>query len=200
MKDNSIFTKIISVILAVLIWTVMLWGEFAGIYHAFAHHGIADGFISVFIPPYSWYRSVDFIFYLARDGLTKAERDEIRYFIDSINLSERAFKILNKEASKSNDPVFTIDEEIEKKILDLLRKSLKKSQNVRDEILSKIHPKLPQHYRDKFCVGIKLSITGMEDRDPLIGFEGQWLLDEWGDWYNANLHEIRAKYSGKKKR
>ena len=197
MNGNGFFSKLIGGLLQILFILGILWGEFAGIYHAFAHHGTRDGFISVFIPPYSWYRSIDFIFWLSRDGLTRSEKDELGHFIESLALNRKAINMINEEMSKQGF-VGTIDEKIEKETINLRRKSLKESQNIRDEVLSKLHPELPSHYRDEFCEGIKIYLQGWEEFDPQLSIKGQWLHDKWGDWYNEHLHELRAKYSGKK--
>ena len=36
------------------------WLEFGGIYHSFKNVNTTDGLISVFVPPYAWYRSITF--------------------------------------------------------------------------------------------------------------------------------------------
>ncbi len=60
-KEN-IFAGI-TAILSIFLSIAFCWASFGGIYHAFKGHGTADGFIAVFIPPYSWYRSMEFFFH-----------------------------------------------------------------------------------------------------------------------------------------
>ncbi len=68
MSISGIFSKLFSGIFGVILTIVLIWGEFGGIYHAFKHHSVADGFIAAFIPPMAWYRSVEFFFCKKRGG------------------------------------------------------------------------------------------------------------------------------------
>lgn len=43
-------------------YLIFIWLEFGGIYHAFSHSAIG-GYFSVIIPPYAWYRSIEFFWH-----------------------------------------------------------------------------------------------------------------------------------------
>jgi len=195
LSENGKFGKFLVGFLQVLIVLGILWGEFGGIYHAFKHRGVGDGLKAVFVPPYSWYRSIEFFFWMRRGGLTKAERIEIGHFGKSIQLKNEAISVLNEGIS--GEIVGTIEQKRLNESLNLMRGSLREAQNVRDGVLSKLHPDLPTHYREEFCEGIRLTIQGFEKADPQISLKGQLLQDKWGDWYEAHLHELRGKLSGR---
>jgi hypothetical protein len=49
-------------LIAILWAALMIWGEFGGLYHTFTRH--KDQFwLAVFVPPVSWYRSVEFFWH-----------------------------------------------------------------------------------------------------------------------------------------
>ena len=56
---RKFFERVFGTFLGILLATFFLYGEGAGIYHAFKKHDIGDGLIAVFIPPYAWYRSLE---------------------------------------------------------------------------------------------------------------------------------------------
>jgi hypothetical protein len=194
MSKNGKFGKFLVGFFQVIIVLGMLWGEFGGIYHSFKHYGVGDGLIAVFVPPYSWYRSIEFFFWMKRGGLTKAERNEIGHFGKSIRTMNNAMNVLQESTLGI---VGTIEQEKLNESLNLMRESLREAQNVRDEVLSKLHPDLPSHYREEFCEGIRLTIQGFERANPQISLKGQLLQDKWGDWYEAHIHELRGKLLGR---
>jgi len=197
MRKNGFFLKIFSGISQVILVLGLMWGEFAAIYHAFAHHSTRAGFIAVFIPPIAWYRSIDFIFWIIKGGgLTGEEKDEIVHFIESINLTSEANNMLNEEVSKS--PNGTVAKEIEDEGIRLVKESLKESRNVRDEVLSKLHEDLPMHYRDEFCKGSELYFQSLNTGDVTTQVKGVRLLTRWDKWCETHLSEILSKYYGKK--
>lgn len=66
----------------ILMVLIMGYVEVGGIYHSFVHCGPLHGFVSVFAPPYAWYRSITLPFWLK-------ERKDIRsYYISILKLKE----------------------------------------------------------------------------------------------------------------
>jgi hypothetical protein len=196
MQKNGFFLKIVSGIFQVILVLALMWGEFAGIYHAFAHHSTRAGFIAVFIPPIAWYRSIDFVFWIIKGGgLSGEEKDEIGHFIESINLTSEAINMLNEEISKSPNGI--VAKEIEDECIRLVKESLKESRNVRDEVLSKLNEDLPVHYRDEFCKGSELYFQGLSTEDVATQVKGVRLLTRWDKWCDIHLNEILSKYYGK---
>lgn len=55
--------RVISGLLTFLLYVAFTWGELGGIVHAFTHHGTGDGFAAVFVPPWAWYRSIEFFWH-----------------------------------------------------------------------------------------------------------------------------------------
>jgi hypothetical protein len=50
-------------LLTTVIWLAVGWGELGGTVHAFKGHGVGDGFAAVVVPPWAWYRSVEFFWH-----------------------------------------------------------------------------------------------------------------------------------------
>lgn len=57
---NTIIKSAVSSILGFAFLAVTAWGEFGGIVHAFTKHSVGDGFAAICVPPWAWYRSVEF--------------------------------------------------------------------------------------------------------------------------------------------
>jgi len=55
--------KIIEYFFSTLLVLALTWGEFYGIYHSFKKHSLTEGIISVFVPPFAWYRSIEFFWH-----------------------------------------------------------------------------------------------------------------------------------------
>jgi|ERR1700675_905626 len=53
-------------LLTTVTWIALGWIELAGIVHAFKDHGVGDGFAAVVVPPWAWYRSVEFFWHHTR--------------------------------------------------------------------------------------------------------------------------------------
>ena len=101
-------------IVTMLFIIIFLWLEFAGIYHAFAHHGVRDGFISVFIPPYSWYRSIDFIFWIAQRGDQFTKKDwEALETVTQDFLLEQKLPVVFEVSMGKDFPMFTFKNAVE---------------------------------------------------------------------------------------
>jgi hypothetical protein len=60
---KDLFGIVAGSILAICFSLFFIWIQFGGVYHAFKHHGVGDGFVSVFVPPFAWYRSIEFFFH-----------------------------------------------------------------------------------------------------------------------------------------
>jgi hypothetical protein len=53
-------------LLSLIVWAVVVWGELVGNVHAFRQHGVRDGFAALFVPPWSWYRGMEFFWHKPR--------------------------------------------------------------------------------------------------------------------------------------
>ena len=46
-----------------LLYLAMAWLEFGGIWHAADKHSTNDTLVAIFVPPYAWYRSIEFFWH-----------------------------------------------------------------------------------------------------------------------------------------
>lgn len=109
----------------------------------------------------------------------------VRNFSKSINFSNKSSEIFN------SGEIIT-DISIMEKIVTLKKKALEKASAVDIEKLNNQSNNFGNHYRDEFIRGLKLFIEGYENQDNDMFLEGQILLDQWSNWYNENLDEIRG--------
>jgi len=110
----------------------------------------------------------------------------LAHLIKSIDYSNDAAKLSNR-----GKPFEPVDEAEVKRFIDLKRKALEEAKLVNIEGLNRDHPNFGNHYRDEFVRGLQLLIEGYEKQDNNKIFEASILLDRWGDWYTANLENIR---------
>jgi hypothetical protein len=59
MKGGRVVGRVGNVLVALLLLFVA-WGETVGVGHAFKRHGAKDGWYALFVPPYAWWRGVEF--------------------------------------------------------------------------------------------------------------------------------------------
>src|SRR5689334_842945 len=55
--------SVISGLLTVIFWVCFGWTELGGIVHAFKDHSVGDGFAATIVPPWAWYRSIEFFWH-----------------------------------------------------------------------------------------------------------------------------------------
>lgn len=41
----------------------LIWGEFGGLYHSFTKHGGGDTALAFLVPPFAFYRSIEFFWH-----------------------------------------------------------------------------------------------------------------------------------------
>jgi hypothetical protein len=172
-----------------------LWLEFGGIYHAFAHCSTGDGLIAVFVPPYAWYRSVEFFFWLGRGGLTTSEQREVRHFVDSIAKSVEFFGE-ERDVPGADDPEAL--DRLTWEVKSTVEEMLAHSRQVTDRVLERIHPDLPFHYRSQFCRGLEHMKDAIDEVERGRRYSGSRSfrkaceqLDAWVGWYEGHVPEFR---------
>lgn len=97
-----------------LIVVALLWGELGGLYHSASKHSLRDAFLSFVIPPYSWYRSIEFFWHDDFAGVDwpKRLRNDVKiciYFLNKassndVNANERTMEIENFSARIAKYP------------------------------------------------------------------------------------------------
>ena len=79
----------------------------------------------------------------------------------------------------------------ESEYLDLQRRALTEATLVQDNVLAKAHPELPETFRNLYQKSLELSIEAFENKDNAASLQSSSLHDQWVDWYNAHIREIR---------
>ncbi|MCP4681855.1 MAG: hypothetical protein GY864_05960 [Desulfobacterales bacterium] len=107
-------------------------------------------------------------------------------FINSLNYANEANEFID------NVDAFTIvDPEDMDKIIELYKKAIEKAVLVDINQLNNKLNNFGNHYRDEFIKGLKLTVEGYEKHDNTKYMEGNLLLYNWGEWYTANIDNIK---------
>ena len=103
---KKIFGSLLGALLGILVFIGGSYLEFFGIYHSFSKHGVKDGLISVFIPPYGWYRAIEYWWHDDYAGVKWDEKlsSDLQAIISIINaVEERDPQIQAKIPKAIND-------------------------------------------------------------------------------------------------
>jgi hypothetical protein len=111
------------------------------------------------------------------------ERDNLQHFVESIRLINEAHEIANSAPTTVTMADFT-------KIVALYQQALAQARLVDDSVLAKASPELPNAYRRYFQKGIELCVSSWTKQQPFEDFQGDALLDKWGDWLDKNKDDI----------
>jgi len=117
---------------------------------------------------------------------TPEERLNIEHFLNCEKADNVAARLANSGMGFS---AMSSDEVAE--LLQLKKKALTEAQAVRDDVLAKAHPDLPQHFRLEYQRSLELQIRNLEVGDVSAEIEGSNLHDKWVDWINSHNEEIR---------
>lgn len=71
-------------------------------------------------------------------------------------------------------------------------RALRQARAVRDEVLAKAHPDLPQHFRQEFQRSMELFVRAASERESELEFEAIRLRVKFGSWYRRHAREIRV--------
>ena len=112
---------------------------------------------------------------------TEAEKENIQYFFASGEMNRAAVAYSNR----ANMPFD------ESEYLDLQRSALADALKVKDAVLTKAHPDLPENFRSLYQRSLELSVEAFENNDNAASLKSSSLHDQWVDWYKAHRREIR---------
>lgn len=124
--------------------------------------------------------------------LTEKEKKNLVYFIDSINLRNKAMNLF-REIIPSDSFALENSKKIET-ILVMMKNSIDLSQKVNDQTLDKFYPDLSKHYREEFCEGLKIYINFLEKGELAKGKKAKDLDAKFGRWF-ANKFDLMSKRS-----
>jgi hypothetical protein len=87
------------------------------------------------------------------------------------------------------------------KVASTLKEALDAASVVTDPVLAKIHPQLPEQYRTRFIVALRMrhdALRELPPGEPLTAKQLEWQIPmaEWGEWYSANVTALRQNIEG----
>lgn len=118
---------------------------------------------------------------------TEEEKTNIEHYFKSGDVSRKAIRILNTGASGIT--IISADEV--KEPLKLTKLALREAKLVRDDVLAKAHPQLPQKFRELYQKSLELQVINFQTGDFGKEVEASKLHDSWVDWINANKKQIK---------
>jgi len=118
---------------------------------------------------------------------TPEERLNFKHFISAQKADAAAVLLSNTGMPNSATSPNTANE-----ILQLMKKALGEAQIIRDDVLAKAHPDLPEHFRRELQRSLELQIRNLEVGDASAGIEGSSLHYKWIYWINSHKGEIKA--------
>lgn len=128
------------------------------------------------------------------DYYTSWSKEEVvnsQHFLKADEARRKAIAISNSwESGSMSDP-----KQLEKseEMRSLLSIALGHCEKIKDEVLDKIHPELKNHFRNELQKGLKLHLSyqNRETDDIAAEILGVSLMNQWIDWRNAHIKEIR---------
>ncbi len=117
---------------------------------------------------------------------TREERLNFQHFINAQKSAAAAVRLSGSGMQGSASASGTSSE-----TLQLMRKALGEAQTVRDDVLAKAHPDLPEHFRNELQRGLQLQIKSRETGDASAETEGSGLHYRWIYWINSHNSEIK---------
>lgn len=108
------------------------------------------------------------------------------HIIKSLDYANKATVVINKVGP--NQQISQADME---QIINYYKKALAESKKANIEWMNQHYPGFGDHYRSEFMRGLELFIQSYEKNDAIDALASQALLKQWGDWYQANIDDIK---------
>ena len=133
------------------------------------------------------------LFTVACGKWSSSEQKEIDAFRTSV------FKA--QEASAGQSAGLTMSQAEITRATTALRESLNAANAVSDPILARLHPELPDQYRKRFVVAVRMRLEALDalrEGTALTARDLEWQVPmaEWGDWYDRALPTLRQNIGG----
>jgi len=120
---------------------------------------------------------------------TSQEKEEIIHFKKAQALFLEAERYL-KNITRGDAVVGTITDKERNTYISKLTEALDEASKVSENVLRKIHPKLPEAYRSIFIPCLQKRLNGFQNHDLTATIEGATLHNVWIDWWNAHYKEF----------
>jgi hypothetical protein len=125
----------------------------------------------------------------ATSHITSQDKKEIEHFKKAQKLFLKSSRYLKKITS-GDAIVGSMSEDERNAYIKMLVDTLTEAKSVSDDVLAKIHPKLPTAYNSIFIPCLENQLRGFRDFDPEASIKGTILHNEWIDWWNAHYKEF----------
>lgn len=122
-------------------------------------------------------------------SLTDREKTNLEHYHRSSDAVRQAQRIID---AGPPDQISQLEPEEAAAYVSLYKIALNEAKKVDLDVLAKIHPDLPQHYRDEYVPAVELlhrSLTSGGNFNDQIDSHRLW--DDWVEWFNANRSDIR---------
>jgi hypothetical protein len=106
----------------------------------------------------------------------------------AIDYANKATAIINK-----GGPYQQISQADMEEIIGYYKKALAEAKEADIESMNKHYPGFGDHFRSEFMKGLELFLQSYEKGDMVASIASQALLDQWGNWYQANIGGIRGR-------
>ncbi|MDG2243138.1 MAG: hypothetical protein P8L66_06550 [Rhodospirillaceae bacterium] len=77
-------------------------------------------------------------------------------------------------------------------LLDRYSIAVQEAELVRDDVLSKLHSKLPDAWHDLFVPSTQIYVRALRDQDRDLARQAGLLQDDWVRWLRLNGHQIKV--------
>ena len=124
-----------------------------------------------------------------KSSMTSQEKKEVAHFKKAQTLFLEASRYL-KKLTRGDFVVGSMSEDERNTYIKMLLDALLEAKSVSDEVLAKIHPKLPASYHSIFIACLENKLRGFRDFDSKASIQGTTLQNEWIDWWNAHYKEF----------
>jgi hypothetical protein len=92
----------------------------------------------------------------------------------------------------ANDKGGLIDPTDAQYLLDRYGIAAQEAELVRDDVLSKLHSKLPDAWHDLFVPSTQIYVRALRDQDRDLARQASLLQDDWVRWLRLNGHQIKV--------
>lgn len=110
----------------------------------------------------------------------------VSHFIKAVNYGNKATAIINKGGSNQQISQAEMEE-----IVGYYKQALAEAKRVDIKSMNQHYSGFGDHIKSEFMEGLELFIKSHESGDVVASLRSQELLDKWGNWYDANIDNIR---------
>jgi hypothetical protein len=133
-----------------------------------------------------FYYSTSSVYSLIWGSKAPSKIDGLQNFNTSIALVNKGNKLVNKQSAYS-----TVAPDRLEKITEYYSEALEYADKVDIKILEKRYEGWGMHFDQEYREGLRLTIQGFKESNIQKSVRGQTLMSQWGDWFNANINNIK---------